>query len=328
VQGRLRRAALAAAATAAAAAAALAPGAVADPREDAVRLREEGAAIASRQRSAVLELYALDSALAVARSEVEGAESRLDSVEARRREVRDRLTVASQTLRTAQRLLAQRVRALYEAGDVDPIASVLEAGSLAGAVGTLEGIAAAAQQDRRILEQASGARERLSALARSLARRSEELRRAQADAAARAGELAAARSARAAYVERLAERRRMNAERIATVERAVELATTRAATTQAAETSDGAPRSGTVTVTATGYSLAGTTATGLRAGWGVVAVDPSFIPLGTSLSIPGYGIGIAADTGSAVAGAHIDLWFPTRAEARAWGRRTIVVALD
>ena len=92
--------------------------------------------------------------------------------------------------------------------------------------------------------------------------------------------------------------------------------------------SGAAPRAGTVTVTATGHSLAGRTATGLPAGWGVVAVDPSFIPLGTGLTIPGYGIGVAADTGSAVAGAHIDLWFPTRAEARAWGRRTIVIALD
>jgi 3D (Asp-Asp-Asp) domain-containing protein len=96
----------------------------------------------------------------------------------------------------------------------------------------------------------------------------------------------------------------------------------------APEAPTSARRAGTVTVTATGYSLAGTTATGLPAGWGVVAVDPSFIPLGTSLTIPGYGTGIAADTGSAVAGAQIDLWFPTRAEARAWGRRTVTVTLD
>jgi 3D (Asp-Asp-Asp) domain-containing protein len=83
----------------------------------------------------------------------------------------------------------------------------------------------------------------------------------------------------------------------------------------------------TLTVLATGYSLSGNTATGLPTGWGVVAVDPSVIPLGTRLSIPGYGSGVAADVGGAIRGTTIDLWFPTDAQARAWGRRTITVTL-
>jgi 3D (Asp-Asp-Asp) domain-containing protein len=83
----------------------------------------------------------------------------------------------------------------------------------------------------------------------------------------------------------------------------------------------------TITVTSTGYSLPGNTATGLPVGYGVVAVDPSVIPLGTRLMIPGYGEGVAADTGSAVHGYTIDLWFPTLADARAWGRRTVTIIL-
>ena len=78
---------------------------------------------------------------------------------------------------------------------------------------------------------------------------------------------------------------------------------------------------------ATGYALQGTTATGIPVGPGVVAVDPSVIPLGTRMTIPGYGEGIAADTGSAVRGRIIDLWFPTRAQALAWGRRTVTITL-
>jgi 3D (Asp-Asp-Asp) domain-containing protein len=84
---------------------------------------------------------------------------------------------------------------------------------------------------------------------------------------------------------------------------------------------------GTVTVTATGYSLPGHTSTGLPVGFGVVAVDPAVIPLGTRLTIPGYGEGVAADTGSAVTGYAIDLWFPTLADALAWGRRTVTISL-
>jgi 3D (Asp-Asp-Asp) domain-containing protein len=82
-----------------------------------------------------------------------------------------------------------------------------------------------------------------------------------------------------------------------------------------------------MTVSATGYSMSGRTATGIPVGWGVVAVDPSVIPLGTRMTIPGYGEGIAADTGSGVVGASIDLWFPTRAQALSWGRETVTIAL-
>jgi 3D (Asp-Asp-Asp) domain-containing protein len=60
---------------------------------------------------------------------------------------------------------------------------------------------------------------------------------------------------------------------------------------------------------------------------GVVAVDPSVIPLGARLTIPGYGTGIAADTGGSVRGNVIDLWFPTLQQARAWGRRTITITI-
>ncbi len=82
-----------------------------------------------------------------------------------------------------------------------------------------------------------------------------------------------------------------------------------------------------MTVVATGYSLPGTTATGVPVGWGIVAVDPAVIPLGTRMTIPGYGEGVAADTGSAVRGARIDVWFPSVAQARAWGVRTVTITI-
>jgi 3D (Asp-Asp-Asp) domain-containing protein len=51
------------------------------------------------------------------------------------------------------------------------------------------------------------------------------------------------------------------------------------------------------------------TATGMRAGNGVIAVDPKVIPLGSRVYIPGYGIGVAGDTGGAIKGNKIDLGF-------------------
>jgi len=51
----------------------------------------------------------------------------------------------------------------------------------------------------------------------------------------------------------------------------------------------------------------GITRTGLRATKGIIAVDPSVIPMMSRLYVPGYGTGLAADTGSLIKGQHIDL---------------------
>ena len=80
-------------------------------------------------------------------------------------------------------------------------------------------------------------------------------------------------------------------------------------------------------VDAVAYSLPGRTALGVPVRKGVVAVDPTLIPLGTKLHVPGYGPGLAADVGHAIKGRIIDLWFPTLAKARQWGRRTVTITI-
>ncbi len=51
------------------------------------------------------------------------------------------------------------------------------------------------------------------------------------------------------------------------------------------------------------------TATGMRQGKGVIAVDPRVIPLRSRVYVPGYGPAIAGDTGGAIKGKIIDLGF-------------------
>jgi uncharacterized protein YabE (DUF348 family) len=53
----------------------------------------------------------------------------------------------------------------------------------------------------------------------------------------------------------------------------------------------------------------GVTATGMRAGVGIVAVDPRVINLRSRLYIPGYGLAIAGDTGGRIKGKRIDLGY-------------------
>ncbi|GGF97095.1 3D domain-containing protein [Paenibacillus abyssi] len=97
-----------------------------------------------------------------------------------------------------------------------------------------------------------------------------------------------------------------------------------------------------IKVVATGYT-AGVESTGKRPGepgYGItysgvkvrrdyvstVAADPQVFPIGTLLHIPGYGYGVVADTGSAIKGHKIDLYFETIQQVyKQWGKRTVLV---
>ncbi|WP_323374344.1 3D domain-containing protein [Paenibacillus sp. JNUCC31] len=57
-----------------------------------------------------------------------------------------------------------------------------------------------------------------------------------------------------------------------------------------------------------------------------IAADPKLFPMGSILYIPGYGYGIVADTGSAIKGNKIDLYFPTTKQVyKEWGKKDVEV---
>jgi uncharacterized protein YabE (DUF348 family) len=73
------------------------------------------------------------------------------------------------------------------------------------------------------------------------------------------------------------------------------------------------------------YAKFGQTYTGKKAGFGLVAVDPRVIKLGTMLYIEGYGRAEAADIGGAIKGNRIDLCYETYREAAMYGSKRIKV---
>jgi 3D (Asp-Asp-Asp) domain-containing protein len=313
------------------------------PQSQTAGLRAESGSLEARADAATLELYSLETQLGRARSQLAAVEAQRRALAREQASARAQLRIARRAVHAAQAQLSDLVRALYEQPGQDPLAIVLGAASLEEAVAGLDSLSRAAGQNNRIVAQARAARKRLTAADARLAARGAELAQAAAAAEARAAALAAAAASRRQFVAGLRRQQELNAARIASIEqqareaerRTAALATAAPTPAPAAEVAPVeivAPTltpSGerTLTVHTTGYALRGHTATGIPTGPGVVAVDPSVIPLGTRMTIPGYGVGIAADTGGAVQGAVIDLWFPSTAAALAWGRRTVTITL-
>jgi 3D (Asp-Asp-Asp) domain-containing protein/peptidoglycan hydrolase CwlO-like protein len=295
----------------------------------ASRLQQANVDLAARAHGAILDVYALDSQLARGRARVVDLRLRIAQVRAARTEAVHGLAVAHRSLAAAQRALALRLQEIYEQGGDDSIQVVLGASSVEQALNSLDALDRVADSDRLVIEQTRRARDRYRAEARALASRERTLTSLAEDAAAETRGIEQARAERAAYLGKLTATRRLNATALSALERKAQEIQMQARQLTEISTPGGTGGSshGMLTVSATAYSLPGHTSSGAPVGWGVVAVDPGVIPLGTRMTIPGYGEGIAADTGAAVVGNSIDVWFPTLRQAQAWGRRTVTITL-
>jgi peptidoglycan DL-endopeptidase CwlO len=308
-----------------------------DPASQADALRANSTGLAAKSHQVLLRLYSLQSRLARSAQRLEALEKRSAKLEEAQASAKSQLTIARESMTAAHSQLGERLRQLYIEGDVDPLAVLLGAESLDDALAAFDGLNRLAEQDQHIIEELTKARAALRTAITRLAARRAELRATLDQAQAAHASLARAQAQQNAYLDSLRRQQDLNRSQIS------KLSAQAAASEQRSEdiSSGGGggggggapppgppPQSGSkVTVSSTGYCLRGTTATGIPVGWGVIAVDPSFIPLGTRMFVPGYGEGVAADTGSAVKGAVIDLWFPTCAQALQWGWRTVTITL-
>jgi peptidoglycan DL-endopeptidase CwlO len=331
-------------------------GAEASPPPSADELRSERAALGARSDAALQELYGLESTLAATRAELATLEARGAELRQRVNRTRRHVRAATRAATVSQRRLNELVRTLYERSEPDPVAVLLGAQSLDEALAGLESLDRAAAENVRVVRQARAARRQLARLDARLRERSRVLTQLVVRAENRALALEAAVAERQATISDLRRREHLTAQQLAGLEAQARRAQQRSAALQSAAAPAPAPAASAepapaaaaqasapavlaapapatpagghrMTVTAVGYSLPGRTASGLPVGHGIVAVDPGVIPLGTRMHVPGYGDAVAADTGSAVRGAMIDLWFPTTAQALQWGRRTVTITI-
>ena len=310
-------------------------------------LRAHDRALAQRESAVALELYALESRVARARASVVLLRRQAAAVAQRRELVRRRSAVVHSSLGTARRRLARALRAVYMQGQPDAVAIFLGAGSIDQALDGLDGLRRAVRANRRLIEDLHLKEVRARRVDVQLRARTRELGVARARAEQGLDSLEAAAGSTRSTLVSLRRQRDLTGQQITRLDlfarqaqsRSLKLAADarRAAVAAAAVQAD-VPRAiptalhtaggtRTLVVDAVAYHLPGKTASGLPVGQGVVAVDPTVIPLGTRLLVPGYGPAVAADVGSAVKGPIIDVWMPSRAKALAWGRRTITITV-
>ena len=294
-----------------------------------------------RTHRALLDLYALDTRFQTAQSELTSLQAQAAGLRQQQALLRIQLAATRHTLSVSRRELGLNLRMLYKQGDISALAVVLGAQNLDEAVTKLDALTNVADESKKIVEATSAARLQLMRLQDALLERSVAIAAALRSAQQTANALAAARTTRLSFISQLRGQQRLKAAQISAllaaakrVERksneiqATAVIAVESPTASTPPSPGPAAQSGrTLTVNSTGYSLPGRTSTGIPVGWGVIAVDPSVIALGSRVTVPGYGEGVAADTGSAVRGATIDLWFPSLGQAQAWGRRTVTITL-
>jgi cystine transport system substrate-binding protein len=304
--------------------------------QSATSLHARQTELQRRSHEALLQLYSVETRLQAARARIAALDRQKAALRRQSAAIHTSLRAARKTIAATQRNLADRARAFYESGGVnDPIAIMLGAESINAALDRLEAIERIANQQQTVLRQAQQARARLLRLKARLAKRQAQLDALRATVEASTRSLEAARSDKESTLDKLSNERALTRRRLASLSTQASSAASTSVETESSPSTGGgtsAPsgplHSGQkLTVSATNYCLTGTTASGLPVGPGIMATDPSVIPLGTRASVPGYGVAVAADTGSAVKGLTIDLWVADCDKAIAFGRQTLTITI-
>lgn len=305
-----------------------------------------GAVVAASQahEEAVVRLLILERRVTDAQRDLGRAEVDLRQSQAVATEWKSLAEEAAADLAKARQHYADRLVETYKVGDLGWLSLLFGSGDLSEFINRTVLVGRILAQDAllaRDVERAQADAEKAARQAESTAH--EQTARVQRLRALR-DDLAAATRQQSELVDSLGDRlaavkaaARAASQQMAEVNKSVprgDTATagttrTAAGTTQApAKAQDSPSRRGRqLTVKSYAYALRGTTATGVPVAPGVIAVDPRVIPLGTRLYVPGYGEGIAADTGGDIKGNTIDVWMSSAQAASKWGIKTITITV-
>ena len=274
--------------------------------------------------SAVQEVVTLDSETKSVNGRLSTLEQKSGELQSRISAVNDEVVSKRKRLASKRHALADRARNIYVNGRSNTLTILLGSQDISEFFKRTDYLSKINQRDTDLVVSTKRAARELSAKLSDLKKRKQEVDGVASELKSKKERLVSARAEREKVIASAGEQAAAVQEQSTSVE------------TKMSDLNPPAPtghRTGRfLTMVATGYSpqepgLNDHTATGMKAQHGVVAVDPSVIPLGTRLYVEGYGNAIAADTGSAIKGNRIDLCFDTLSECNKYGRRTVKVEI-
>jgi peptidoglycan hydrolase CwlO-like protein len=174
-------------------------------------------ALDTKTHQALLGLYALDSQVQAWRTRVASLGAAAAELRRQRAVLRTRLGIARSSLAVAQRQLAANIRALYEQGNVDPVAVMFGATSLGKGLRRLDDLRRVADETRKVVAATTAARSRLLTTRLQLATEARQLERSLAAAQQAERRVVGAAEARAAYVSSLQAKERLQASQVQSV---------------------------------------------------------------------------------------------------------------
>lgn len=256
------------------------------------------------------EINSLKSRLSELASRSELLESRIETTSSRIEERRARLAVKRQAL-------AARARSLYVNGRTSKLAMLVSSSDVSDYMNRADMLEKVAKRDASLIADTKRESDQLKASLARLKSDKREIDNVTADLSSRQERLEESRSERASVLAAAGAKSQQVASQASKVEAKIDQINPPAPV-------NGRPTGKVMMMVATAYcplepGLDESTASGMRATKGVVAVDPRVIPLGTRLNVEGYGNCIAGDTGSAIKGNRIDLCFDTLEEMDAFG---------
>lgn len=280
---------------------------------------------AANKDTLVNDIVNLDQQASDLNSKLASLSSQSGSLEGRISAIQGEVQTKQQKLADKKSALAARARSMYVNGRVGTLELLLSTSSIAQYLQRQDDLHKVTAQDTRLIQEVRQQSRDLAGSLSQLKSKKAEVDKVAGELNAKKDALAKTKSDKQALLAKAGPQSAAVEQQTRTVEGKMQTIND---STPPAPTGKRTGRF--MTMTATAYSpqepgLDDHTASGMKATKGVVAVDPSVIPLGTRLYVEGYGNAIAGDTGSAIKGNRIDLCFDTLEECNAYGWRTVVV---
>ncbi|MDD5448204.1 MAG: 3D domain-containing protein [Actinomycetota bacterium] len=278
----------------------------------------------SSKKDDLLKLVNFDQEINSLEERIGSLEEESQNIASRIAEIQAEIKKKQQVVSRKKKALLSRLRKIYINGRTSKLELLLISDDISDFLAGAEMIEKVTQDDSRLLAEARRERGKLETLVSTLQQKEKQIEEKKSEMESRKRALEKSRANRESLLAGAGGQRQTLQQQATEVKsKFTELNLPQPPPRESAKV---------LFMVATGYSpqepgLSDTTATGLKAQRGVVAVDPRVIPLGTRLYVEGYGSAIAADTGSAIKGNRIDLCFDTLEEVRSYGKRKVRVEI-